>query len=216
MLRKLSPQVLFGMVFALIGIGLVTYSVNTAWEQRLYQAEGRIADGTVLDKRKQHRHRHLVSYRFKTAAGRILEGEGEVLSHTWESLDPGSLIRVEYAAGSPRVNRAHDGRRKEGWWEWIILAAAGMLFAAVGAGIVYIARRQDAAADASRVIASVSGPHGMLDSSSQTPLQKRESSSKKSANRRRGKGVSVEWHLLKRGTAPRPLVKGEYIHAKRI
>jgi hypothetical protein len=75
-----------------------------------------------------------------------------VLSLTWETLDPGSPIRVEYAAGSPRINRPQDGPRNE-WWVQLVVAGAGMLFAAVGAGIAYIARRQDAAAGASGAVA---------------------------------------------------------------
>jgi hypothetical protein len=47
-----------------------------------------------------------------------------------------------------------------------------MLFAAIGAGIAYIARKQAAAADATRVIATSPGRRGKLDSSSQTQLRK--------------------------------------------
>jgi hypothetical protein len=104
----------------------------------------------VLDKRKQHLRkpvRHLISYRFTTADGRVMEGEGVVSSLTWETLDPGSPIRVEYAAGSPLINRPHDGPRYE-WSEWLVLAGAGMLFTIVSAGMAYLARKQAAAADA--------------------------------------------------------------------
>jgi hypothetical protein len=174
MLRKPSLQFLVGVGLALAGIALVTYSVNSAWEQRRYEAQGRVADGTVLDKREQRLQksvRHLISYRFATADGRVMEDEGEVLSLTWETLDPGSPIRVEYAAGSPRINRPHDGPRNE-WWERLVFVGIGMLFAAVGAGIAYIARKHAAAADATRVIATSPGRRGKLDSLSQTQLRK--------------------------------------------
>ena len=174
MLRNVSAGFLFGVVFALVGIGVVTYGVNSAWEERQYEAQGRVADGTVLDKQKQHLKksvRYLISYRFTTADGRVIEGEGEVLSLTWETLDPGSPIRVEYAAGSPRINRPHDGPRNE-WWERLVFAGAGMLFAAVGVGIAYIARKQAAAADATRVIATSPRRRSEPDPSSQTQLRK--------------------------------------------
>lgn len=174
MLRKLSPLFLFGIVFALIGIGVVTYAVNSAWEQRQYEAESRVADGTVLDKQKQHLKksiRHLISYRFSTGDGRVMEGEGEVLSLTWEALAPGSPIRVEYAAGSPRINRPHDGPRDERW-VLLIFFAAGILFAAIGAGITWSVRKQAAAADATRVIAPSPWPRSQPDPSSQTQLRK--------------------------------------------
>lgn len=174
MLRKVSAGFLFGVVFALVGIGVVTYGVNSAWEERQYKAQGRVADGTVLDKQKQHLKksvRHLISYRFTIADGRVIEGEGEVLSLTWETLDPGSPIRVEYAAGSPRINRPHDGPRNE-WWERLVFVGAGMLFAAVGVGIAYIARKQAAAADATRVIATSPRRRSEPDPSSQTQLRK--------------------------------------------
>ncbi len=155
MLRKVSSGFLVGIVFALVGIALALTVVNNAWEQRQYAAEGQVGEGTVLDKRKERQNRrthHLISYRFTTADGLVGEGEGEVLSVAWDTLGPGSPVRVEYVAGSPRINRPHEGPRDE-WWVQLIFFGAGTLFAAVGAGIAYLARRQDAAADAAVAVA---------------------------------------------------------------
>lgn len=176
MLRKLSPLFLFGAVFALAGVALVTYSVNSAWEQRQYEAENRVANGAVLDKRKQHLKksvRHLISYRFATGDGRAMEGEGEVQSLAWEALAPGSPIRVEYAAGNPRINRPYDGPRDE-WWVLLVFFGAGILFTAVGAGITNSARKQAIADDASRVFAPSPVRHSQPAPSSQTQLRKND------------------------------------------
>lgn len=171
MLRKLSPLILVGAVFAIAGIALAAYSVNSAWEQRQYAVASRVADGAVLDKRKQHLKksvRHLTRYRFSIGDGQAMEGEGEVQGHAWEALVPGSPIRIEYAAGNPRINRPHDGPRYE-WWVVLVFFSAGILFAAVGAGLISVARKQVSVTDATSVNLPPPARRSESDPSSQTP-----------------------------------------------
>lgn len=170
MLRKLSPLILVGAVFAIAGIALAAYSVNGAWEQRQYAVASRVADGAVLDKRKHRINksvRHLVGYRFATGDGQAMEGEGDVQGHAWETLVPGSPIRIEYAAGHPRINRPYDGLRQE-WWVVLVFFSAGILFAAVGAGLISVARKQASVTDATSVNMPPPARRSEPDPSSQT------------------------------------------------
>ncbi len=170
MLRKLSPLILVGAVFAIAGIGLAAYSVNSAWEQRQYAVASGVTGGTVLDKRKHRINksvRHLVSYRFATGDGRAMEGEGDVQVHDWETLVPGSAIRIEYATGHPRINRPHDGPRQE-WWVVLVFFSAGILFAAVGAGLISVARKQASVTDTTSVDLPPPKRRSEPDPSSQT------------------------------------------------
>ncbi len=183
MLRKLSPLILVGAVFAIAGITLAAYSVNSAWEQRQYETQSRVADGAVVDKRKQHINksvRHLISYRFSTGDGQATEGEGEVQAHAWEALAPGSPIRIEYAAGNSRINRPLDGPRYE-WWVVIVFFGAGILFVAVGTGLISVARKQAIVTDAAGGIAAGPTTSGPPDPSLHVQLRRGDATRNRNA-----------------------------------
>jgi hypothetical protein len=99
----------FGAIFLAIGW-------NVVLEERRYQREGRVADGTVLTKAIQRATRrrssgsrtetqYTVTYRFTAPDGAVHKGTDDVAVTTWERLREMEPVQVQFVASNPLVNR---------------------------------------------------------------------------------------------------------------
>lgn len=103
----------FGLLFLLVGLGLLYGGVQQARQERAYRTEGRVVNAVVVGKSilRASREgnlstRYEIAYRFTTDDGRAAEGVDVVGVEEWERLEPGSPFTVTYLPAAPDVSRA--------------------------------------------------------------------------------------------------------------
>lgn len=115
----------FGLIFLRLGC-----------EAGYYEAGGARVQGVVLEKiyspgtratgaGRGSPSRYYVRYRFTTTEGRTLEDRADVLPGTWQKLNKGGPVEVEYLANSPDTNRIPGQRARAGVWAIMALALLG-------------------------------------------------------------------------------------------
>lgn len=122
--------------------------LRVSCQEGSYEATGQRVHGVVLEKTvvtdasppegegRAPATRHYVSYRFTTREGQTLEGTSEVLSQTWEALEQGGPVVVEYLPSSPDTHRI--GEQPAGSATWGIVALVVLLASTV---LFYISSR---------------------------------------------------------------------------
>jgi len=125
----------FGAALLLFG-GLATLVIagKTALEERRYERDGRLAQGTVvgkeLDSTRTRKSWGDVVYRFKTPDGREVEGREKVGVGLWEATREGQTVRVQYLQGDAASNRVL--RSDDRILTWIGISVLGFLGAIIG------------------------------------------------------------------------------------
>ncbi|MGH7770066.1 MAG: hypothetical protein ACREQP_21660 [Candidatus Binatia bacterium] len=135
--RSLWPFLRWG--FLLFGLVFLRLSC----EEGYFEKGGVAAQGIVLKKTYTpgtssvggsgtgSPSRHTVSYRFTTKDGRTVEGRYDVLPGTWQSLQDGGPVVIEYLSEAPGTNRIPDQRARSGTWRimaLVLLVASAVLF----------------------------------------------------------------------------------------
>lgn len=134
-----APRWLLPSLLLILGLILLRVSC----QEGSYETAGQRAHGVVLRKTvftdanppegegRAPATRHYVSYRFTTREGQTLEGTSEVLSQTWEALDEGSPVVVEYLPSSPDTHRLVEQQPGSATWgivALVLLIASTALF----------------------------------------------------------------------------------------
>lgn len=117
---RIAPRS-FAFVLGVIafGIGLIFCVIGFSGgsEERALRREGRVSQGTVLEKRIEHVTRrkkgggieeqrlHLIRYRFTTQGGATPEGEQAVGEALWRSLRQDGPVAIRYLESDPFANR---------------------------------------------------------------------------------------------------------------
>lgn len=109
-----SFWVLFGGIWLVVGVGLLSSGVATARHEYEYRSAGESAGAVVLAKdirraTKDQGTSYEITYRFNTSDGRPVQRRESVSIATWEPLREGDTIAVEYLRRDPSVNRLADG-----------------------------------------------------------------------------------------------------------
>jgi hypothetical protein len=105
------------------------------WQERDYAADGETVQGVVLDKGVSRGGR--VSYRFSTHSGESFDGGSKALPETWDKLQTGAAVTVEYKRDFPRTSRIAGQTAGLGFW-W----KASVLLGAVGVTLIVIGTRK--------------------------------------------------------------------------
>lgn len=103
------------------------------WQERDYASNGEMVQGVVLDKGVSRGGR--VSYQFSTHDGEAFEGSSKALPETWDKLQTGAAVTVEYKRDFPRTSRIAGQTTGSGFW-WkaaVVLGAAGVTLIVIGA-----------------------------------------------------------------------------------
>jgi hypothetical protein len=138
-LKWLSRSVLLwvGGIFVVVGTMLVCAGAFAWQEQERFKREAVEAQARILGKSLERagrdgnpRTKYLVTYRFSSADGRVVEQTAEVAVDEWERLDEGSLFTVRYLPSDPNVVQTDAGQER---WEPLMLGAIGALFTLIGA-----------------------------------------------------------------------------------
>lgn len=124
-LAKRSPWVWIAGIVLLLS--LIFFGLSM--EERRYEAQGQIVQGTVLSKVANKKY---VMYRFTTRHGQTIEGKhGDVLADIYYKLLEGGPVEVEYLPGSPETNRIPGQSAKSSTYRniggFLLLASAVLL-----------------------------------------------------------------------------------------
>ena len=145
------PASSIGWVFLVVGVlfmVLGTYASYTGWvRDRSLEQEGRIVDGTVLEKtvrttieRQAGRQSHeggtietsyLVAFRF-SALGENISDTVEVDKEVWDRLQEQGPIRVTYLPNEPKIHRVEGQDTEFKLWKLLLWLAGGGLFLYAG------------------------------------------------------------------------------------
>ncbi len=120
--------------------GLIFFRLSC--EEDYYEKGGARVQGIVLQKihspgtgstagRGGSSSKHYVSYRFTTKEGRTIEGRYDVLPGTWQKLNEGDSVTVEYLPDAPDTNRIPEQRARSLTWTimaLVLLVASAVLF----------------------------------------------------------------------------------------
>jgi len=142
------PASSIGWVFLVSGVlflaGSAYYTITGLAHDRSLEQEGRIVDGTVLEKtvrstieRQAGRRSHeggtvetsyLVAFRF-SALGENISDTVEVDKEVWDRLQEQGPIRVTYLPGEPEIHRVEGQDAEFQLWKLgLFLAGAGLMF----------------------------------------------------------------------------------------
>jgi hypothetical protein len=145
-LARRSPFFWFGSFFSILGVVLAGLALQGVQQERAYQQEGVVVDGTVLTTFIEHavrgerpRTRYLVSYRYHAQDGVLRKGLEEVSVEEWESLHDGDAFRVRYLRDSPDTSRAATD---SDWTDPVVLAVVASIVGTVGGGLLTHRLRQ--------------------------------------------------------------------------
>jgi hypothetical protein len=145
------PVSSIGWVFVVAGVLVMvagTYDSYTRWgHDRSLEQEGRVANGTVLEKtarttieRQAGRRSHeggtiethyLVTFRF-SASGEDIAGTAEVDRDVWDRLQEQDPIRVTYLPDKPEIHRLEGQDTDFQLWKLLLWLAGGGLFLYAG------------------------------------------------------------------------------------
>jgi hypothetical protein len=120
---KVGTAVLFPAAFFLL----------LEWQERDYAVDAETVQGEVLEKGASRGGR--ITYRFSTLDGESFEGGSNALPATWDELQPGSRVTVEYKRDAPGTSRIAGQTTGAGFW-WkaaALLGAAGLVLIVIGA-----------------------------------------------------------------------------------
>lgn len=136
----------FGGLFLVVGLGLLYGGIQEARREGAYRAHGEVVDAVVTGKSIQRASRdghastrYEVAYRFIAPDGRPVEGVDAVSVEEWESLGPGSRLKVAYLPSAPETSRAARSDRPTSAIPLMVLG--GVLAAAGGAVVVRTAAK---------------------------------------------------------------------------
>jgi len=109
---KRSFLLWFGAAWLLVGSFFFLKGVYEILQERRYQAEAQIVQGTVLTKsidraRREGnpRTKYTVTYHFLAVDGRKIENKAEVSVEEWEKLEEGNALQVTYLPDAPESSR---------------------------------------------------------------------------------------------------------------
>lgn len=112
----------FGGIWLTVGLLFLVIGVAVGFSQqslgRRFQTEARDATGMVLTKSIQSSSKgggvtYWVTYRFTTAAGRVVKGSGSVPADAWDRLTERGPIQVRYLPDRPEQHQV-EGRPVDG------------------------------------------------------------------------------------------------------
>jgi hypothetical protein len=126
---------LFGATLLLVAAGFLAMGALEAALESRYEAEGRVAEGTVLAKHvrratENQATEYRVSYRFTAHDGRTFEGSNSISVERWEALVERGPVDVEYLAEDPAQPRSNG---PGGWLSVALGCGLGGVLALVGA-----------------------------------------------------------------------------------
>ena len=133
-INSLWPFIRWGFLI----FGLIFFRLSC--EEDYYEKGGARVQGIVLQKtysqgtrsiggRGGSPSKHSVSYRFTTKEGRTIEGRYDVLPGTWQELQKGEPVTVEYLPDAPDTNRIPEQRARS--LTWTLMALVPLVASAV-------------------------------------------------------------------------------------
>jgi hypothetical protein len=145
------PVSSIGWVFVVGGVLFMvagTYTSYTGWvHDRSLEQEGRVANGTVLEKTarttverqaglRSHEGgtietHYLVTFRF-SASGEDIAGTAEVDRDVWDRLQEQDPIKVTYLPDQPEIHRLEGQDTEFSVWKLLLWLASGGLFLYAG------------------------------------------------------------------------------------
>jgi len=141
-----SIMLWFGAAWLLVGSFFFLKGAYEILQERRYQTERQVAQGTVLAKSIDRarrdgnpRTKYSIAYRFSTIDGRILENKAEVNVEEWEKLEEGSPLQVTYLPDTPQSVRI-AGKKDLG--SAFASAVLGGTFALIGGIFFFRSLRQ--------------------------------------------------------------------------
>jgi hypothetical protein len=141
-----SIMLWFGAAWLLVGSFFFLKGAYEILQERRYQTERQVAQGTVLTKSIDRarrdgnpRTKYTTTYRFSTMDGRIFEDNVEVSVEEWERLEVGSPLRITHLPDAPQSSRI-AGKKDPG--SALASAALGGTFALIGGVFFFRSLRQ--------------------------------------------------------------------------
>jgi len=136
----------FGGIWLLAGLFFFLKGTYEILQERRYQTEELVVQGTVLAKpieqakRDGHpRTKYTITYRFSTMDGRIFEKNVEVSVEEWEKLEVGSPLRITHLPDTPQSSRI-AGKKDLG--SALASMVVGGPFALIGGAIFFRSLRK--------------------------------------------------------------------------
>jgi hypothetical protein len=109
---KRSFLLWFGAAWLLVGSFFFLKGAYEILQERRYQTERQVAQGTVLakyiDRARRDgnpRTKYTITYRFSTIDGRVFENNAAVSVEEWEKLEEGNALQVTYLRDTPQSSR---------------------------------------------------------------------------------------------------------------
>jgi hypothetical protein len=132
--------VLFGSIWLLVGLPFLLLAGYFLVQERQLATTGRVVEATVLTKdidRSGNNVNRSVTYRFRNAAGRVIEGRSDVGESIWNSLTERGPVSVTFLPNRPSVNRVVGSSKL---MLLLIFSFVGGLLSIAGGTIVTVAR----------------------------------------------------------------------------
>ncbi len=136
----------FGAAWLVAGSFFLLKGTYEIFQERRYQAEAQIAQGTVLAKSvdraergRNPRTRYIAVYNFTAADGRKVENKAEMSVEEWEKLEEGDTLQLTYLPDTPQSVRI-AGKKDLG--SAFASAVLGGTFALIGGTFFFRSLRQ--------------------------------------------------------------------------
>ncbi|HEX5591470.1 MAG TPA: DUF3592 domain-containing protein, partial [Candidatus Limnocylindrales bacterium] len=147
---------LFGVVFLVIGLGLVRDELRLS-------SDGVRTDGTIVAASINHgtgddADTYSIAYEFPLTDGTTVRGSSQVDPATYERAVPGAPVEISYLPGDPATNRL--GKPEFQPFPSLLVVGVASLFTVVGIGLTWTAVRQRRAANAEAAAAAAALARG--------------------------------------------------------
>ena len=138
----------FGGIWLVAGVPFLVVTIYLFYDDRRYETEGRIVQGTVRTKEvKRSRSNssssstasYHVTYRFTTSNGEIIEGRDQLGQSRWEVLTEQGPIQIAYLPSNVNANRVFGQTHL---LLKVIFGILGTVFTAMGGTILFLAVRR--------------------------------------------------------------------------